>query len=125
MPNFEWVKARAACSVEQMFELLKLEVQNDIAIRLELRPEERYYGFKMVAAAGSFAVRREGNRIGSNTAFICHADRIDVMRDEKLLFAAKVKLNDDGECVFDINGEEKHSWQLRNMALSRLFFEGF
>jgi hypothetical protein len=125
MSDFEWVKARAACSVVQMFERLKLEIQQDIKDRNDLRPEnERYYGFKFVAAKDSFAVVRQGNQISGNTAFFCYADRIEIVRDEKPLFTAKVRLNDDGECVFDINGAEKHSWHLRNMALASLFFEG-
>jgi hypothetical protein len=108
-----------------MFERLKLEAEQDIKTRNELRPRECYYGFKMVTAKDSFAVVREGNQIGANAAFFCYADRIEVRRDDKPLFNAKVRLNEEGECVFDINGEERQSWQLRNMALASLFFEGF
>ena len=124
MSDFEWVKARAACSVEEMFKKLQLEIEQDVKTRNELRPEHPHYGFKTTAAKDSFAVIRMGNNIGSNAAFFCYADRIEVKRDEHPLFTAKVKLNDDGECVFEVNGEEKHSWHLRNMALSSLFFEG-
>lgn len=125
MPDFEWVKARAACSVEHMFTQLRLEIEQDVKTRNELRPENPYYGFKIASTKDSFAVLRMGNHISSNTAFFCRSDRIEVKRDEQPLFTAKVRLNDDGECVFDIDGEEKHSWHLRNMALSSLFFEGF
>ncbi len=43
MPAFEWVKARAGCSVAQMFQQLRLEVDSDIKTRLALRPAERHY----------------------------------------------------------------------------------
>jgi len=85
MAEFEWVKARSACSVAQMFVQLKLEVEHDVKTRNELRPAQSYYGFKIVAAKDSFAVVREGNQIGANTAFFCHADRIEVKHDEKPL----------------------------------------
>jgi hypothetical protein len=124
MADFEWVKARSTCSVAEMFTRLKLEVEQDVKVRNALRPAEAYYGFRVVTAKDSFAVAREGNQVGANVAFFCRSDRIDILCDEKALLTAKVVLNDDGECVFDVNGDQKQSWHLRNIALAPIFFEG-
>jgi len=123
--NINWVAVRAECSAMQMFEKLKLEIESDVLIRNDLRPEDRYYGFKFVPSSGSFTVLRQGNRISSAVAFFLDGGQIVVKKDDILIFAATVTLNDDGECIFKVKGEERSSWQVRKMALEDLFFVGF
>jgi hypothetical protein len=41
------------------------------------------------------------------------------------MFIATVGLNDAGECVLFVNGQERKRWQVLKLALDHLFFEVF
>jgi hypothetical protein len=123
--NINWVKVRGECSAVQMFEKLKLDIENDIKTRLAIRPDERYYTFRLTSSENSFTVLREGNRIGAAVAFFLADEAITVKQSDKILFTARVTLSDEGECVFKIGDKEYESWQVRKIALEDLFFIGF
>jgi hypothetical protein len=48
MDRFEWVKARAACSLAAIFARLKMDLQKDVDDRQDLRPTGCPYDFKLV-----------------------------------------------------------------------------
>jgi hypothetical protein len=126
MPDLNWVRERHACSTMAMFEKLKMEVEQDVKQRNELCPEKAHYGFKFVSSSSAFAAVREGNNIHASIAFSVEKGVIVVKDDNKqIILRASLTLNDEGECRFQVNGQERESWQLRKVVLESIFFGDF
>jgi hypothetical protein len=121
--EFNWVRERHSCSAYAIFMKLKLEIEQDVAERNALRPEERWYGFRVVSHGAAFSVMREGNKISKSATFSIKDDQIVVVDDkDKVVLKASLTLNDDGECRFKIEGKERESWHLRKLVLEEMFF---
>lgn len=124
-PEFSWVRERHSCSAFAMFTKLRLEIEQDVKERNDLRPEERWYGFRVVSSGSTFSVLREGNRISKSATFSIKEGQIVVTDDkDKVVLKASLTLNDEGECKFKIDGKERESWHLRQMVLEEMFFWG-
>jgi hypothetical protein len=48
---------------------------------------------------------------------------IEVSGDGIKAFEATPTVNDEGKCRLKVNGIEREFWQVRRMALEKLFFE--
>ncbi len=121
--EIRWVRERHSCSAYAMFVKLKLEIENDVKERNDVRPEERWYGFRVVSRGSAFSVVRDGNRIGKSVTFSLENEEIVVKDDDdKIVLKASLTLNDEGQCRFKINGKERESWHLRKMVLEEMFF---
>ena len=119
MADFEWVTARAKCSVADLFEALKLEVKQDVEIRKSLLPERSYYGFDFVAKGREFSAVVQGNKIYHAVTFGQEDQSISV-RDEKdvLMLHGVPTLNDEGRCLLKVKDKEYELWQFRKKALA-------
>ena|ERR1039458_4050676 len=121
--EFSWVRERHSCSAYAMFAKLKLEIEQDVKERNDLRPEERWYGFRVVSHGSTFSVIRDGNRISKVITFSIDNEEIVVKDDQdKVVLKALITLNDERECKFKIDGKEMESWHLRKMVLEEMFF---
>lgn len=125
--NFNWVKARAECSVAQMFEMLRLQVGEDVENRNSHPLKLQNCTLKMVPSAKSFSVVFDCDYdayASSSVTFTRTANDIQIRKENEKdpFLVATITLNDEGQCKFKVNGEEKESWQLRRMALEELFF---
>ncbi|MGA8143003.1 MAG: hypothetical protein WB987_03830 [Candidatus Acidiferrales bacterium] len=122
----DWVTARSKCSMGIIFEKLRKQVEEDVAIRQKIQQESanRYYAFKFSdTGKDSFSVLVEGNRIYGTVRFDWIDSAIHVSnRDGKQLLMATLTLNLEGECRIKINDQEYEMWQFRKMALESLFF---
>jgi len=125
--KFDWVKARHACSIEQMFEKLRLDVKADIETRHELR-ERTAFGFvddfhfsSREDRFGATAVMRNGIR--RTVVFHLSGNEI-IVHDEndKELFRASVTLDNDKQCKFVVGQEQLEEWQFRKKALEGVLF---
>ena len=67
--SFEWVKARAACSLAAIFEKLKMDLRSDVSERQALLPQACPYAFKLVVSSKIAAVLVEGPRINGSIEF--------------------------------------------------------
>jgi hypothetical protein len=124
--NLDWVSKRASCSIEKAFEELKGQVQTDVETRNSLRPQAAHYGFAFKSAGNSFSVSTESNAPSKSIVFVLSKHSISVKDgDGNLILESTVTLNDEGECKPKINGQEREYWQLRRMALEKLFYETF
>jgi hypothetical protein len=126
--NFEWLAARAACSSVKVFEQLRSQITHDVELRNKMC-EQQGWKFAMHGESDIFSVfldstvyhretpyrivrfRREGQRITAR-----YGDDTDI-------FIATLTLSDDGECRLRIKEKNYELWQVRHMALERLFFE--
>lgn len=125
MAEFDWVTARAECSLVVTFEKLKLQLRDDVDKReaiLRAGPEANY-GFKLVLDRKGAAVVMEGNQIHDSVLFRLTDKAIEVVDNAgKTRFAATPTLDDEGQCKLSVNGQELELWQFRKKALEALFF---
>lgn len=123
--QFDWVKARAKCSLRKVFADLHLQVREDVRIANEL-PEnsQRKAPFEVVPNDGgdAFTVRREGT-IRPTVTFRLESECIIVDSDfNSSGWEFCVGLNDEGRCVLRDKEGEYEQWQVRRMTLEMLLF---
>jgi predicted membrane GTPase involved in stress response len=123
--NLDWVTARHACSVEEVFERLKAEVQEDVKTREALRPrteDHSHYAFRFRGGPRWFAAFMDGkNKRG--VQFKLEHPRIVVTKADGSFQEATVALNNEGRCVLKVGDTAYESWQFRKLVLEDLFFE--
>jgi hypothetical protein len=100
-----------------------VQVKEDVDIRHNLRPKGEPYAFRFASEGREFTALVEGNKLHHSVIFRLDNQVITVYTDDDTpLFHAEVTLNNEGKCVVKINEEERELWQLRKMALGKLFF---
>jgi hypothetical protein len=121
---FDWVKARADCSIFSMFEKLKLQVQQDIVRRQSLEPKEGGgYLFRFTEDATGATATAERGTVRDKVSFHLTENVIEIKDKEgKVRLGATATLSDDRECLLVVDGKEREMWQIRKAALEPLFF---
>jgi hypothetical protein len=124
MSEFDWVNARANCSIGLLFEQLKAQVEKDVDMRQALsKGPPFYYGFRFRVENDTIIAFIEGHRLHESITFRLAGDAIEVMgKDSKVLFSGTATLDNDGDCRLRVNGDELELWQFRKKALEDLFF---
>lgn len=125
MADFNWVTARAQCSIISVFLRLKKGVQDDIeAANSVFKDTGRE--FRIVPDVTSFTVyqeiippRRESISfsLNDNNTEICVRDEGGTPK-----FSATVTLNKDKEYRLLVGNDEMEEWRFRQKALEKLFF---
>ena len=125
MSEFNWVDARAACSLARVFQRLRLEIEADVEVRNSKRSANPYYAFSVEATSGSILVKFNGKAIPSSSVMLKLGEKAISVHDghNQLLIEATLTLSDAGQCRLKVNDQEKEFWQFRRMALEKLFFE--
>jgi hypothetical protein len=128
--QFDWVTARSACSVEDVFERLRLQVKADVETRDAQRekPRDQHYAFGFVSQGREFSAVVRGHKIGASVIFSLDLPSQSIkVRNEKdvLMFDATPTINDEGECRLKVKGQERELWQVRKMALESLLFGAY
>jgi hypothetical protein len=126
--NFDWVTAHSQCSLDLVFESLRLQVQTDVETREALRPKDQrhsHYAFRFVSNERKFSAMLNGHRIRRVASFSLERHAI-VVRDENdtEMFSATTTLNDEGDCRLKVKDQERELWQVRKLALEGLLFGG-
>ena len=125
--NFKWVKERFRCSLGEVFEALKTEVDQDVKEREEVLqpPDRQYCVFRFRTSDRSFTAWIEGPNIHKSVDFKLEDGYISVRKNgEDKIIRATTTLSDEGRCVLKIDNKEREyeRWQLRKLALEDLFF---
>lgn len=130
--NIDWVKEYYECSIDVVFQSLKMEVHNDINKRNDKLPNNQGYKFSMpsngapdffTAMLNAISPARPIHDPYYAIEFIKQGKEIIVRNSEQEMFRATVTLNSQGHCVFKLSDtEELTSWQFRQKALKQLFF---
>jgi hypothetical protein len=123
MAAFDWVTALDECSPAKVFEMLRLQVEEDVKTRNRLMSEHgrASHEFATSANGGKFSVFI--NRTND------HRSVMFKLTDKGIAFTdcngketqASLTLSDKGECVAKIGNKECEFWRLRMMALADLF----
>ncbi len=127
--EFDWISARAACSVYQVFQKLRLQVESDVKKRNEIRTENEKtkYIYRFAADGGAFSVCLEFLAFEEQergVVFKRTLSAIDVCSvSEELLFQGDVTLSNDGQCRIKVNDSEYNLWQFRKLALEGVLFK--
>lgn len=123
MANFNWIKARAECSLTQVLRQLELGARNDVDTANAQRMAEDRHKFSISASAGRFSVTRESSRaLPLSVDFSSEGDEIVVCAGNEIILKATIALNYEGRCILRVDNEELEQWQVRRMALEDLFF---
>ena len=134
--NFDWVQARAKCSLAVQFERLKADVEKNVADRNSIVPEDKYLRFEMKKNDLFFRVLRT---CASKTRWVTFqiptpevmggtSELIKVLDDnDNEMFRITLTLS-SGDCRYKIaEGDglpegEYLRWQVIQKALEPLFF---
>jgi hypothetical protein len=118
--EFDWVKARAACSVEKVFTALQHDVEDDVKVVNALGGAQ----FEVALGCGAdFTVMRIGVPKQS-VAFLLQKDCISVnLRNTGEEMQFNVGLNNEGRCQLRWNKQGFERWQVRRVALEEMFFQ--
>ena len=126
MQDFDWVKARSACSPFGVFTKLRVQLESDVAARnavREERKESNMVSFFLDSAPDRLLVRREGNNVSASVEFRWTQTGIAVRNDHSaVILEGILTLNDDAECRLRVGRDELTFWQFRRRALEDLFF---
>lgn len=122
--DFEWINARAACSPVKVLEQLRLQVSHDLELRNKMCEG---YKFAMHGEGAAFSVFLDSifhRQVPYRTVrFRLDGGKIIAEYPETEIFTATLTLNEDGECRLRIKDKNYELWQVRHMALEKLFFE--
>jgi hypothetical protein len=127
--NLDWVKVRSECSAAKVFSQLKLEIKDDISQRNGMRNEGDKYKFDITENGTSFTAFIDGlnlfNSVPDHQAisFFLNGKEIVVRNNAGEMFKITLTLNNEGHCRLKIADKEYTQWQVRKMALEKLFFE--
>jgi hypothetical protein len=120
--NFNWIKAKADCSLAQVFKQLELGAANDVDAANEQRKPEDRHTFSISSAHGRFSIARESrSALPVSVDFSLEGDEIVVCTGNEIILRATITLNNQGRCMLQVDGEELEQWQVRRMALEDLF----
>jgi hypothetical protein len=131
MGNFNWVHARANCSLEGVFHILSEIVDSDVKQANALRRQGVKFSLNTEATSKIMVIRDRdlgGTKETTGVIFELLPDTISVTRKkhgaltEDSLFSAVPSLNEDGECLMEVKGKPLKLWQMSRKALENLFF---
>jgi len=122
--KFDWVTERSSCSLPKVFKDLRSQVEADVKTRNALRPNNSPYEFSVAENGDDFTVLLEAKDVNRSVIFSL-ADHAILVRDDKgnQMLEITVTFNDVGKCRLNVNKEEHELWQVRRMALEKLFFQ--
>jgi hypothetical protein len=125
MADFNWVPARAKCSLELLFQRLKTAATRNVdQMNATLAREQRLAKCEIADFGDRFLVSYSGNFAPRTVEFKMDKGRIQILGGDELSpkFSATPTLNAEGDCKLLVEGSELDLWQVRRKALDNLFF---
>ena len=124
-PTFDWVTGRSSGTLPKVFNVLRLQVEEDVKTRNALRLNYSPYEFFITENTGEFKVLLKAKELQQAVTFSL-GDRAIQVRDgqENKMFEVMVTFDGSGKCRLQVNGEDRDFWQVRRMALEDLMFRG-
>jgi hypothetical protein len=127
--RLNWVGARIKCSLPQIFKALELGVREDVEeMQSNLGPHDEVK-FSVASSNKRFSAMRVDDPMMSimvSVDFVLSKDEITVSTSSndgaEVLFTAGITLNNEGRCKLKVKDIELEQWQVRRLALEKLFF---
>jgi hypothetical protein len=125
-PKSDWVTKRSLCTFPNIFKTLKVQVEEDVKTRNDLRPDNSPYEFSMADNGDEFTVLLQAKDFQSSVIFSL-AEHAIVVRNDKgtKMFEVTLTFSDEGECKLHVHEKEVEFWQVRRRALEELLFRGY
>jgi hypothetical protein len=121
--NFDWVNARAQCSLLVVFKQLEWGCQEDVKSANAKRKEGGHFKFEVASFPSRFCVLIDGDFSEKREVnFSLEKNGIKITSGDSLDLFATITLNNDGECRLKLKDEEMEFWQVRRATLEGLFF---
>jgi|SRR6267154_3163491 len=120
--DLDWVTVRAGCSTECVFQQLREQVSSDVEIRKTVGATYRFSFDKRDTNCFSVMATNPATQHSEEVTFTLRGSHIVVIARDKEIKASST-INNEGECMLKIDGSEYTLWQVRKMALEKLFFE--
>jgi hypothetical protein len=123
--SFDWVTERSSCSLPKVFNVLRLQVEEDVKTRNALRPNYSPYEFSLIEDTEEFKVLLKAKELQQAVTFSL-GDRAIQVHDgqDNKMFEVTASFDDTGKCRLQVNAEDRDFWQVRRMALEDLMFRG-
>jgi hypothetical protein len=123
--EFDWVGARAACSVDSAFQWLCLKAQGDLEQR-NAQLGLAVYKFESQYDQGDLIVFRKTPKTHQVYRFHATENGVAFIDDiaKRTILQSTLTLCDDGQCRLKIADRECEFWQFRRRALESCFFLG-
>lgn len=126
--EFDWVRARANCSLLRVFNELRLGAEEDVKT-VNSTPRPTVYPHSSFAVRsntmGDYFVVFQAENSNARIEFNCEVDHITVRNKDKE-FSISLTLDHEGRCKLRVDdGEELEQWQVRRMMLENLFFKSW
>jgi hypothetical protein len=123
--KWNWVTERSSCSLPKVFQSLRLQVEEDVKTRNDLRPKNSPYEFSVEESGSDFTVLFVATDVRRSVSFSLAEHGILVRGDKgDQMFEVTLTFNDGGECQLIVNEKRLEFWQVRRMALEELLFQG-
>jgi hypothetical protein len=129
--GFNWVHARSECGLPRVFQILSEVIGSDVKAANALNRRGVKFQFTTEAAGKILAVR-DRDFGGFNEIMVIVIElasgKITVSRrvpnkaSDEPLFYAVPGLNEEGECLLEVDGKSLKLWQVSRKALDDLFF---
>lgn len=133
-PDFDWVTARAECTIAGLFALLVSAIQRDVK-RMEAIDKTQGVSRRFVVNATETdcrVMRTPGGHQPMEAGVVAslasdgrvRVDAIQPNHERRSMFTAAVHLQEDGQCRLAIDDAPLPVWQVSKRALEDLFFGG-
>jgi hypothetical protein len=121
--KFDWVAERSACTLPKMYRQLMAEIEEDVRVRNEQRPDNSPYEFLIEEKGTRFSVILKASDFRRAITF-CYEDHAIIVLDASgnQMFEISLFFTDDGICRLKAKEENRETWQVRRMALEDLMF---
>lgn len=123
--ELDWVKERAGCTIEKMFDLLHQAIEEDVKSVNVIRnlPESRQFEVILSKKEYEFKVKM-AETVRPFVRFAIEENCIVVTSDSATTPKQeyRISLSNEGRCKLTLHGEELEQWQVRRSALEGLFF---
>lgn len=124
MADFDWVRARAECSLRRVFFHLVAGAESDALAREDIskKGNDNVHFDSSKNGDSLLVTRSEGSSV-RRVKFALTEDAIIIEENGNIAFKATPGLNNTADCTLMVDGAELDLWKVRRMALERLFFE--
>jgi hypothetical protein len=128
--TFDWVNARAKCSLQEVFKELEHGAREDVEIAQSLVSIQDNIKFSVTKTTSRrFSVNRVDDPfvgLMRSVDFACEQGTITAYNDkDEVIVKGNLTLTDRGHCKLKVGDEELFPWQFRRTALEQLFFGPF
>lgn len=125
MADFDWVTARANCSLVGVYERLREQVRRDVEILESLQADAaRTNRLEFHSNEDGFRVTTRRGKSSLLIRFVLRETAVEVSNIEgTVTLSGAATLSDDGQCRLRVDGRDVELWQFRKRALESFFFD--